>query len=128
MQLSSGKLSQDLAVVLTKCDEEGAFDHDAYHQFPVQGKHYSPAQAREISRLVEQHMDLELGLAPVVALAKQSFRNVAFFAASALGHPPIKSVKIGPSGERDVEQRFVNPRPRRVEDPFLWTLHRRGYL
>ena len=127
-KLHKGKLPQDLAVVLTKCDEEGVFDpDDEAYQFPVQGRNYNPKLTKEISRLIEQHMDMDLGLSQVVALSKENFQHVAFFAASALGRPPIKSNRETEYGA-EIEQRFEDPKPRRVEDPFLWLLHRRGYL
>jgi hypothetical protein len=118
-----GKLRKELAVVLTKCDEVGLFDpDDQANPFPVQGRYYDPRLTDQISRQVKQFLELELGLSKVVALAEQGFRSVRFFAASALGSPPIRVVENGRT-----RIKLKNPRPRRVEDPVLWILHEWGY-
>lgn len=122
--LRKGRVSKDLAVVVTKCDEEGVFDPDAdEYDLPVQTYPYSKGIADEISERVEQHMELDLGFAHIGTLARQSFRNVAFFAASALGSPP----RIVEENGEEVK-RVDNAKPRRVEDPFLWILHKWGYF
>ncbi len=123
---SEDKLDKQLAVVLTKCDEDGMFDPDHRQhrdRYPVQGREYDPALTQEISDRVAQHMEEDLGLAEVVALARQSFRRVTFFAASALGAPPLRIMENGKP-----RLKLKDPRPRRVEDPLLWILHEWGYL
>ena len=145
-----GKLPQHLAVVLTKCDEEGLFDPDdlavdlpedvepavpegaprkerfepdfAVERFRDQGRPYDVGLTREISRRVQEHMERDLGLSNVVALANEGFRRVGFFAASALGTAPVRDEADGPS-----RLKLVDPSPRRVEEPLLWILHRWGY-
>jgi hypothetical protein len=122
-----GKLDQALAVVLTKCDEEGMFDPDdpAWKgKFPPQGRTYSPQLAREISDVVVQYAEEQLELANVVAMARSNFKNVCFFAASALGSPPI----LTEDEDGNTVARLRNPEPRRVEEPLLWVLHQWGYL
>jgi hypothetical protein len=122
-----GKLDRDLAVVLTKCDEQGMFDPDDpkwRHQFPVQGRTYDPRLAGAISERVIQHAEEELELGDVVAMARNNFRRVGFFAASALGSPPVLTT----DADGAVMARLHNPEPRRVEEPLLWILHQWGYL
>jgi hypothetical protein len=126
MGLSRGKIPKDLAVVLTKCDEPNVFDPDndayAFHQ---QGGRYDPRLANNISQYVERHLEEDLGIPKVVALAKENFRSVCFFAASALGTPPQKRK----DEDGDVRAWLSQaPKPRRVEEPFLWLLHRRGLV
>jgi hypothetical protein len=123
----TGKLRKQLAVVLTKCDEPGMFDPDAKknrERFPVQGRSYDPALAEDLSNAVAKFMTGPLGMSDVVALARNSFEDVAFFAASALGSPPV----LVENDRGEVESRLNNPRPRRVEEPLLWILHKWGHL
>lgn len=119
-----GKIPKDLAVVLTKCDEEGVFDPDdeRYGGFPVQAPPYSRRLFEEISRRVEQHLELELRMPKIGTMANENFRNVGFFAASALGKPPTA---VEEKGVRIL--RIDDPKPRRVEEPLLWILHKWGY-
>ena len=122
----TGRLNKQLAVVLTKCDEKGMFDPDDRrysNRFPRQGRRFDPALARDISGMVAQHMQEKLGLAEVVALARLNFQHVAFFAASALGSPPVRTEANG-----IIEMKLNKPEPRRVEEPLLWVLHQWGYL
>lgn len=133
MNQHDGKLKKQLAVVLTKCDEPGMFDPDhRQHEdrYPVQGSNYDPTLAEEISKMVAQHMEEELGMSEVVALARRSFRDVSFFAASALGAPPPLKKVINDFGDAEwrQEEPMRSPRPRRVEEPLLWILHRWGYI
>jgi hypothetical protein len=119
----TGLIRKELAVVLTKCDEEGLFDPDQEpHKIPRQGRFFSRAIAEEISRRTERHLREELGMDNVVTMARNNFRRVAFFAASALGKAPVRSVQNGRATVK-----LVDPRPRRVEDPLLWIFHRWGY-
>ena len=129
------KLDKVLAVVLTKCDSEGVFNPDEAVEelrpggrkttYPKQGGgRYNPALAKRISKRVQQHLEHDLGMADVVALAKQSFRHVAFFAASALGSTPeLEDDEYGGK-----IQRIRDPKPSRTEEPLLWILHQWGYL
>jgi hypothetical protein len=118
-----GLIRKELAVVLTKCDEAGLFDPDQEpHKIPRQGRFFSRAIAAEISRRTERHLRDDLGMHNVVTMARNNFRDVAFFAASALGNPPVRSVQNG-----QPTAKLVDPRPRRVEDPLLWIFHRWGY-
>jgi hypothetical protein len=121
-----GKLDKQLAVVVGKCDEEGMFDPDDQRfggQFPCQGRFYDPSLTAEVSERVAQHLIQDLEMPNVAALARQNFKDVAFFACSALGRPPVRVVEKG-----KVRLRLVDPTPRRVEEPLLWILHRWGYL
>jgi hypothetical protein len=113
-----GKLDRELAVVLARCDEEGVFDPDDPKwdgRFPPQGRRYDPRLARETGDAVRRHLEEDLEMANLVALAEQNFKRVGYFAASALGAPPR-------------EGRVKDPRPRRVEEPLLWILHQWGHL
>jgi hypothetical protein len=129
-RLSHGAIPKDLAVVVTKCDEEGVFDpDDAAYAIARQSGRYRPELAAEISTRVAQHMEMELGMAEVVAQARANFRTVSFFAATALGKPPVQELVQAARGDtQQVQQKVENAQPRRVEEPFLWTLHRRGYF
>jgi hypothetical protein len=127
------KLRKQLAVVLTKCDEEGVIDLDHEHDigrngrkipYPLQGRNYSPALARRISDRVAQFMETKLGLAKVVALAEQNFEDVCFFSATALGSPPIRET----DDDGNARVTLARPQPRRVEEPLLWVLHKWGYF
>lgn len=123
MALPKGKIPKDLAVVLTKCDEPGVFDADR-QELPHQGRDFNPKIADEISDLVAVHLEEELEISGVVSMAKENFRRVAFFAASALGKPPLK-LQVG---DEVVARLDGLPKPRRVEEPFLWILHCRGLI
>jgi hypothetical protein len=121
-----GLLDRQLAVVLGKCDEEGLFDPDDPRfagLYPPQGRFYDERLAHEISAQVARYLRHDLGMANVVALARQNFKDVAFFAVSALGRPPVRIRQKGA-----VKVHLVDPEPRRVEEPLLWILHRWGYL
>jgi hypothetical protein len=126
LQQPAGPLDRALAVTLTKCDEEGLFDpdHPDYTgQFPVQGRCYDRRLARAIGTRVARHLQDDLGMSELVALAHQSFRHVEYFATSALGQPPERDPQT-----RELTGRVHSPRPRRVEEPLLWALHKWGYL
>lgn len=119
----TGLIRKEIAIVLTKCDEDGLFDPDQEpHKIPRQGRYFSRGIAAEVSRRVERHLRDDLGMHNVVTMARNNFRDVAFFAASALGSPPVRSVEGGRTTVR-----LRDPRPRRVEDPLLWIFHRWGY-
>lgn len=91
--------------------------------FLDQWRFYDPGLSRELSDRVAWHMAEELDLSGVIALARQNFRDVRFIAVSALGAPPL------PAEEAGASPRLVRePRPRRVEEPLLWVLHRWGFL
>ena len=119
-----GKLDRLLAVTLTKCDVAGVFDPDApphQNRFPPQGRSYLPRLAHDLGKQVARHMQEDMGMSELVALARQSFTQVEFFAVSALGQPPVPDESTG-------ELRLLNPKPRRVEEPLLWILNRWGYI
>ncbi len=120
-----GTINKELAVVMAKCDEEGMFDPDQPKyaaDLPRQGRLYNPQIAEDISELVLQHME-DLELEEVAALARQSFKSVCFFAASALGSPPVINEVNG-----QLRCYLRDPQPRRVEEPLLWILHQWGYI
>jgi hypothetical protein len=126
-QQSKGKLKRQLAVVLTKCDMDGLFDPDADEfrgRFPVQSGEYDPATAADISRQVLNLIHDDLDMPGVVAKAVENFEDVSFFAVSSLGTAP-QWVEDDYGGR---SLKLVDPRPRRVEEPLLWILHRWGYL
>jgi hypothetical protein len=122
----TGRIDKQLAVVLTKCDERGMFDPDDPKfdgQFPRQGRAWDEELAADVSRHVVQHLREELEMNNLVSLAENSFREVGFFAVSALGRTPVRKIE---KGRRVV--RLEDPSPRRVEEPLLWILNRWGYL
>jgi hypothetical protein len=121
---ADGRLNKALAVVLTKCDQTGVFDPDRppyKGRFPVQGRTYDRRLAQELGQRVVDHLEADLGLSELVALARQNFAAVEFFAVSALGRAPVRDSETSPL-------RLVDPAPRRVEEPLLWVLHQWGYL
>ena len=122
-----GKLPKNLAVVLNKCDEPGMLDPDAEEyrdRFPPQGRRYDVPLAKKLSATVAQYMERELKLGEVVALARQNFREASFFTVSALG----ESAKLAKDEKGKSYLKLENPKPRRVEEPLLWILHRWGYI
>lgn len=111
-----GRLDKSLAVVVTKCDEPEVFDpDDEIDTYPNQGRKYDVKLAEKLSKRVERYLRDDLELPEIGSLARRSFKNVAFFAASALGTPPVNG-------------KLPNPEPRRVEEPLLWILHQWGLL
>jgi len=132
MQSPKGMLKQQLAVVLTKCDAEGLFNPDREYdvkpdgsreKFPKHGIPYMPKLTDRISQRVAEHLTNDLGMASLVAMAENNFRDVRFFAASALGSAPVTEVRDG-----EEVKRLIDPEPTRVEEPFLWILNRWGYI
>jgi hypothetical protein len=126
-------LSKQLAVVVTKCDEKGVIDIDEEYrlgrkgkrqQLGEQGRYYRPELAQEISQRVRQHLEDDLEMHNVIQLAESNFREVHYFAASAIGAPPL----IKKKADGSLLQVLNNPTPRRVEEPLLWILHRWGFL
>ncbi len=129
----TGLIRKQLAVVVTKSDENGVIDIDKEEWiapdgmrevFGEQGHNYNPQLTEAISDRVQQHLEEELELSDVVQAALQNFSQVRFFSASSLGETPWfetkdDGIKIG---------HLKNPKPRRVEEPLLWILHRWGYL
>jgi len=112
----AGRMNKSLAVVVAKCDEYAVFDPDDQGtSLPNQGRRYDPRLARKMSRRVESYLRKDLKLNSVAAVARQGFKRVSFFAASALGSTPV-------------DGQVINARPRRVEEPLLWILHQWGYI
>lgn len=124
-------LPQQLAVVLTKCDEKFILDPgDPRFRQAKQGRTYNLNIAYEMSERVRDFMESELGFAGVGAAADASFSRSCFFAASALGTPPIQvGEEPDPEGGDPIPIFEVrNPMPRYVEDPFLWILREWKYI
>ncbi|MFO0877899.1 MAG: hypothetical protein U0840_11145 [Gemmataceae bacterium] len=130
----TGKLNKTLAVVLTKCDAPGVFNPDKAVDVRPDGTRgpfreqgggkYNPGLAGRISTRVARHLAAELGMPNLVTIAKRKFREVSFFAASALGKSPTEEV----DDRGRTVAKILDPQPRRVEEPLLWILHRWGYI
>jgi hypothetical protein len=111
------KIAKDVAVILTKSDC-GIFDDTPLYNMDIQSPPFNEKLVDEISQICEQKIE-DLGGEFVVSELKNSFQHVRFFPVSALGAPPSEGgVQITPGGIS----------PDRVEEPFLWVLHRWGLV
>jgi hypothetical protein len=107
------RIPKDVAVVITKTDCGVFGDPCLLDSFPRQQAPYNPDLTDEISQFCRARL-ARLGMDQLINQAEHNFETVRFFGVSALGTTPRSD---GGVAERSWE-------PQRVEDPFLWILHR----
>jgi hypothetical protein len=136
-----------LAIVLAKSDIDCIYNPDVMPDPMTRkpfGRHgdgeFRIELADGISREVERYLTNNqrvprgaamaklpgLGMANLVHKAKDNFREVRFFAATALGREHERILEKDADGEEVLK--VYNVRPERVEEPLLWILHCWGLL
>lgn len=117
---SNQRIPMDLAVVITKADC-GIFGKEFDPRtLPRLSAPFDDEAAEEVSDRCRERLDV-LGMSSIGAMAENTFQTVRFFAVSSLGTTPRMDGGIA----------RIDPRrwkPKRVEDPFLWILHRWGLI
>ncbi len=111
------KIPVPVAVAFTKTDmlknivdPESPILRDSRHQGG-----FNDGDCQECSKEVEQYLH-DWGCSDLPDLVRSRFQDCQFFAVSALGHMPGQNSCLG----------MISPR--RIADPLLWLLWKRGYI
>ena len=113
-----GKLKIPVAFVLSKCDllDRLVYPGSTLLQDSSHPRGFDVEGCRQLSEEVSQYVR-EWDSPQLIDVAHDSFQEYSFFATSALGVLP-----------EDKTRRIPPPSYRRVSDPLLWLLWKRGYI
>ncbi len=116
-QAGGKKVGMPVAFALSKCDILDGLIY-AGSELRKDGSHAGGFDAEGCRRLSDEIVQWvrEWDSPQLPDLAKDGFRDAAFFAVSALGALPDAKMRIPP------------PAYRRISDPLLWLLWKRGYI